>query len=56
MDAAVRDRRTFYHCNCPDPPENKASQKYLFWLLEHYKTCEPRRIVDVHLPPLEEGE
>lgn len=56
MRAAIRYRKTFYHCTCPDPPENEISQQFMFWLFEHYKKCKPRKIVDVHLPPLEEGE
>lgn len=57
MNAAVRYRRTFYHCICPDPPSEVVDQAYIHWLLQHYKTCKPRRIVDVHLPPYPiEGE
>ena len=53
--AVLEHRRTFYHCICPDPPEDY-TKAYLDWLVNHYSTCPPRRIVDVHLPPLEEGE
>ena len=57
MNAAVKYRRTFYHCICPDPPSEVVDQAYIHWLLKHYKTCQPRRIVDVHLPPYPiEGE
>lgn len=56
MKAAVRYRQTFFHCICPDPPEEYTRQ-YITWLLKHYQTCKPRRIVDVHLPPFpNEGE
>lgn len=32
------------------------SLEYLNWLIDHFQTCKPRPIVDVHLPEMKDDD